>query len=287
MPDPALEQLLERREVREQAAVVTAEVVERWTATFGDPWTGADERVVPTLMFPTFARPVAPPRPGETAPTGVVLHDALKSSLDLPVAIAVGYELELVGDLRIGERLRSEERIAALGPERSTRFGPGREWVIEVVSSVADRLVGVERFRMLGYRPEASSDAGTGASSQRAARAQQWSWSETIEVDAEWIRRSATANRVWAPAHHQSEAARRAGLADIIVDTSSQVAVMAAAAQRRHPDLHIASVDLAMKRPILPGSTVILRGRHAGRVVTVVATVEEREMSRADITFAG
>ena len=286
MSDDALEQLLERSVRRDPSSVVTHDVVATWCAVFGGDWAECENDVVPTVMYTTFVRPSAPPVPGTEAPTGVVLHDQLKSLLNLPVAIAVGYELELIGELRVGEQLLSTERISALGPERPTKFGPGRDWVIEVSSStMTGQPVGVERYRMLGYRPDRSVD--TPPAGSPTPESQTWIWTETNEMSAEAIRTAAAANHVWAPAHHHREAAQRAGLPDIILDTSSQVAMMAGAAQRRRPHRRVIGVDLTMKRPILPQATVTLSGNDEESSATVSASVEGREVSRATITFGG
>ena len=235
-------------------------------------------------MYTTFARPPAPPIAGEVAPTGLALHDQLKALLDLPVAIAVGYELELTGVVHIGDQLVSAERIADLGEEQSTKFGPGRDWTIEVATStVAGSPVGVERFRMLGYRP---GEPGT-AQPRKAQDPSPFAWEERFSVTTESIRREAAANHVWAPVHHRIDAAQKAGLADIILDTSSQVARLAGAAQRRRPTERIVGVDLAMKRSILPGVTVTMGGIEEGRVSRVSALVDGREASQGTITFGG
>ena len=284
MTNDALKQLLEQRVQRDPSSVVTEEVVAAWTAEFGAQWAECEGDVVPSVMYTTFARPPAPPAAGEAAPTGVVLHDQLKTVLDLPVAIAVGYELELSGVVRIGDQLHSVERIFDLGSARSTKFGPGRDWVIEVASSTASgELIGVERFRMLGYRPGESGVAPP----RTANEALPFDWTEQFSVSIESIRREAAANHVWAPAHHHTEAAQKAGLADIILDTSSQVARLAGAAQRHRPNDRIVSVDLAMKRSILPGATVTLGGVEDGRTTIVSALVDGREVSQGTITFGG
>lgn len=284
MTDDALEQLLEQSVRRDPSSVVMHDVVATWSAVFGGDWAECDGDVVPTVMYPTFARPSAPPAPGDEAPTGVVLHDELKMLLSLPVAIAVGYELELTGGLRISDQLISTERISALGPERPTKFGPGRDWVIEVSSSTTmGKPLGVERYRMLGYRPGRSGDAPHPRSSDSGLR--MWTWAETVDVSVETIRACAAANHVWAPAHHHPDAAQEAGLPDIILDTSSQVAMMAGAAQRRRPHDRVIGVDLAMKRPILPGATLTLSGSDNDSKVTVSASVDGREVSRATIIF--
>ena len=284
MTDDALGQLLERRVTRDPSSVVTQDVVDAWTAVFGTEWPECVGDVVPSIMYTTFARPSVAPAPDEVTPTGVVLHDELKTLLELPVAIAVGYELKLSGVVRIGDQLLSEERIAELGPERLTKFGPGRDWVIEVASSTtAGELVGVERFRMLGYRPGDSGPAPPQIPREPAS----FAWTEDFTVTTDSIRREAEANHVWAGAHHHTEAAQKAGLSDIILDTSSQVARLAGAAQRHRPTYRIVAIDLAMKRSILPGATVTLGGIEKEHTTTVSAVVDGRETSRVTVTFAG
>ncbi len=282
MTNDALKQLLEQRVQRDPSSVVTQEVVAVWTAEFGEQWAECEGNVVPSVMYTTFARPPSPPSAGEAAPTGLALHDQLKVLLDLPVAIAVGYELELRGVVHIGDQLVSEDRIADLGEERPTKFGPGRDWVIEVATStLAGSPVGIERFRMLGYRP---GEPGT-PQPRKAQEPLEFAWEERFSVTTASIRREAAANHVWAPAHHHTAAAHKAGLADIIVDTSSQVARLAGAAQRHRANERILSVELAMKRSILPGATATLGGIEEDRTTRVSASVDGREVSQATVTF--
>jgi hypothetical protein len=282
MADDALKQLLEKRVRREVSAPVERATIDEWCAVFGSAWPECVGDIAPSVMYTTFVRPPHPPAAGESAPTGVVLHDSLKALLDLPVAIAVGYELEVAGEVRVGDQLVSVERIADLGEERATKFGPGRDWVIEVATSTdVGALVGVEKFRMLGYRPGESA-AVTPRTAQEPVP---FMWTEDFNVTADSIRREAAANHVWAPAHHHTEAAQKAGLADIILDTSSQVAHLAGTSQRQRPNTRILSVDLAMKRSILPGAMVTVGGIEDGRTTVVSAVVNGRETSRATVTF--
>ena len=136
---------------------------------------------------------------------------------------------------------------------------------------------------MLGYRP---GEPGT-AQPRKAQEPWLSAWEERFSVTTESIRCEAAANHVWAPAHHHTDAAHKAGLADIILDTSSQVARLAGAAQRHRPTERIVGVDLAMKRSILPGVTVTLGGIEEGRTTRVSALVDGREASQGTITFGG
>ena len=287
--DAAIDELLARRAGRPPSPAIDVPTVDAWCAAFGSDWPERRVDVLPGIAFTTFVRPVAPPASGAAAPTGVVLHDEVKRVLDLPVAIAVGYELELQGPARVGDVLRSEERVATIGAERETRFGPGREWVIEVATSSAAGPVGIERFRMLGYRPGASSSSSTPATG-RGDEEVAVSWTDRLSLGRDDIIRLATANRVWAAAHHRRDEAIAFGLPDIILDTSSHVALWAGAAQRRRPDRPIASVELEMRRPILPDVAVDVVGiDHVDEVeidVEVVASVDGRVASRASVHFA-
>jgi len=282
MADRAFEQLLEQRVTREPSQPVSQPTVDRWIAIFGSRFPIDDVSVVHSIMATTFSRSPLPPAPGESAATGVVLHDQLKQLLDLPVAIAIGYELELLGSLHLGDQLVSVERIADVGPERSTRFGPGRDWIIEVATSALDgSAICIEQFRMMGYRPGDRSGGSTALRSQPPV----FEWTEEVSIDADLIIGWASAHRVWAAAHHDSEVARDVGLPDIILDTSSQVSLLAGAAHHHRPDQTLQRVQLEMKRPILPGATVLVGGVESGATSTVSAMVDGREASRAIITF--
>ena len=282
MADRALELLLEQRVTREPSQPVSQLTVDGWTAIFGSRFPTDDVGVVHSIMATTFSRAPLPPAPGESAATGVVLHDQLKQLLDLPVAIAIGYELELLGSLHLGDQLVSVERIAEVGPERSTRFGPGRDWIIEVATSALDgSAVCIEQFRMMGYRPGERSGGSTAVRAEPPV----FEWTEEVSIDADLIIGWASAHRVWAAAHHDSEVARDVGLPDIILDTSSQVSLVAGAAHHHRPDQTLQRVQLEMKRPILPGATVLVGGVESGATSTVSAMVDGREASRAIITF--
>lgn len=289
--DDGLARVLARQVERAPSEPVDAATVARWRAVFGDDW--AADAVVPAVMYPTFVRPSSPPST-EVPATGVVLHDELKQVLGLPIAIAVGYELDLVGAVGMGDRLVAIERVASVAEPRTSTLGVGRDWVIEVTTTTTNgEPVGVERFRMFGYRTEgasmpsgATSSPPTSAAAAFAAAEARADWTETLAVDAELIVRAATANHVWAPAHHRSAAARAAGLSDIILDTSSQVALLAGAARRYRPAAPLRSVELSMRRPILPGVEVVLAGIDDGADTSVTATVDGVVVSRSVVRFA-
>lgn len=135
--------------------------------------------------------------------------------------------------------------------------------------------------------PTVGSDAITADDAHRS----------TIGVTRESIVEGATANRVWAPAHHHDAAARAAGLPGIILDTSSWVAITSAhAAATIGGEPRLGSVDLQMRRPVLAGDTVELEGVLVADAVdgadvrwgtvAVTARVGERIAATAEVRLA-
>lgn len=301
-----------RAERIERVAPTTVEPdgVRAWLVVFGHEATtrhdpeGA-EWVVPPEMVTTFLRPAEPPPAGAPVATNVMLHERLKSELELPVGIAVGYELECHATIGIGVRMRSVERIAEVGDERDTRLGRGRDWTIEVVSSIDGgrrdgEVVCVERWRMFGYDPARAG--GSDGSSPRpvvagSAGDDEREWHASLLATREAIVRGAIACRVWAPAHHDDDAARAAGLPGILLDTSSWVALMARHARGGIGDRpRIGAVDLSMRRPVLTDDTIEFVGRIVAEsiddvdvrwtTVAVDASVDGREVASALVRFA-
>ena len=300
-PEPEIDDLLTERIERDAFTSVDGDAIARWLEVFGDGARRHDPSVegvvAPPAMVTTFLRPPVPPAADAPIATNVALHERLKSSFGLPVGIATGYELECHVLLEPEDRLHSVERVAEIGAERDTRFGRGRDWVIEVASSIvggrrSGRMACIERWRMTGYDParmpeRSGASAPTVASHEITADDAHRS---TIEVTRESILEGATANRVWAPAHHHDDAARAAGLPGIILDTSSWVAITSAhAGATIGGDPRLGSVDLTMRRPVLAGDTVELEGVLVADAVdgadvrwaTVLVTARVRELTAA------
>lgn len=277
MDDSVIDALMAERIERVGPTSVDAASVEAWCSFFGEVRerhaVTADGWVVPPAMLATFGRPLVDPGDGSTQ---LELHDRLKAELSLPVAIAVGYELECHAMVGEDDRLHSVERISSVGELRRTRFGPGRDWVIEVASvNRSGDLVCIERWSMLGYDPEAPSPPATpgasGASSASTPTSMDEatsSWTSTIAVSHDLVIGGATVNRVWARGHHEDAAAVAAGLPGIIVDTSTWVSLTAIhAAQWLGGDARPGSIALTMKRPVVVGDVIELSGDIVGDVV--------------------
>lgn len=300
--------LLSERVERGSFTDVRSDDVDRWCRFFDEGRSRHDVRragwIAPPEMVTTFLRPPVPSAPGEPIATNVALHERLKAALGLPVGIATGYELRVHAVVGEGGRLVSVERIAEVGPERDSRFGRGRDWVIEVVSSVAEgprtgERVCVERWRMTGYDPARAVAADRSAAAAPATRAPDdvGSMRATVSVDRDFIVGGATANRVWATAHHDDAAATAAGLPGIIVDTSTWVALAArSAAVWVGGDPRVGAVSLSMRRPVVAGDEVELHGEVLADVVDerdvrwltvgVTALVRGRTAAVADVHLA-
>lgn len=320
--DALIGRLLTERIERDSFTDVRAADVERWCRFFDEGRVrhdvGLDGWIAPPEMVTTFLRPPVAPASGASAATNVALHERLKDALGLPVGIATGYELEARALVGAGDRLVSVERIAEVGPVRDTRFGRGRDWEIEVVSSFATgpcagEPVCIERWRMTGYDPArvavaSGADPSSEASSSTAASSIAPTLHPESDGDAAPMRSSilvdrglivdgATANRVWATAHHDDDAALAAGLPGIIVDTSTWVALAArSAAHWLGGDPRVGSVSLSMRRPVVAGDEVGLHGEVVAEVVDerdvrwievrVVAVVRGRTVAVADVRLA-
>lgn len=83
------------------------------------------------------------------------VHFMLKEALGYPYGIVVEAEFEYHEPVRAGDSLRAEQRLLAVGDEKDTRLGRGRDWSIAVTYFRQDGvLVGVQTFRFLGYRKQ-------------------------------------------------------------------------------------------------------------------------------------
>lgn len=112
------------------------------------------ERIAPQSMMAAWT--VAPEwRPNKPAKGARPLeaHFMVKEALDYPHGIVIEAEFEYYEPVRAGDRLRAEQVLLDIGEEKSTRLGPGREWVIKVSYTREDGArVGAQIFRFLGYR---------------------------------------------------------------------------------------------------------------------------------------
>jgi acyl dehydratase len=265
----SLDDLLARRVDKVGEVAVSSGDVLRWSEAHRvrSPRHWPDRRddwVAPPAMVTSFVRPLEwrPDREGPPGDRGSTLHEALKAHLGIPLGIAAGYELELHALLRDGDEVVAVERIASVGEPEVSRLGPGRRWVIEnAISRVGDgALVAVERFHMLGYDPAApvpSPPAPPGADRDPGRDVPPPSGERVVEerdVGAVAIVMGASANRVWTPAHVDVDAAHAAGIADMFLDTSTQLGLLSVVGGRAaHDDSRPGRLSLRMRRPVLRG----------------------------------
>ena len=135
------------------------------------PWLEATENANPLYWDPAVAEeitggPIAPPsmlsvwmrplnwRPNRGQPRmPLQLHFELKKAFDLPEGVVAENEMTFHAPLRPGDRVTVTESVREIGEERTTKLGTGRKWTIDVTyANQRGELVGVETYRMFGYR---------------------------------------------------------------------------------------------------------------------------------------
>jgi len=61
--------------------------------------------------------------------------------------------MTLHAPLRPGDRVKVTESVREIGELRETKLGVGRKWIVDVTyTNQRGELVGVETYRMFGYR---------------------------------------------------------------------------------------------------------------------------------------
>ena len=85
------------------------------------------------------------------------VHFDLKERFGLPEAVIADNTLVFYEPVRIGDRIRNCQRLKSVSPEKTTKLGRGRFWVIDVeYRNNRSELVGVESYTGFGYRRAAS-----------------------------------------------------------------------------------------------------------------------------------
>jgi hypothetical protein len=112
-----------------------------------------DGPIAPPSMLSTWLRPHywAPGLDRQRLPLQV--HFDLKEAFDLPEAVMSDNTLVVHEPVRPGDLIRSCQRLRSVSPEKATKLGTGRFWVIDVeYRNQRDELVGVESWTGFGYR---------------------------------------------------------------------------------------------------------------------------------------
>jgi acyl dehydratase len=116
-----------------------------------------DGPIAPPSMISTWFRPHAwvPGRAEQKLP--LQLHFDLKKRFDLPEAVMTDNTVIFHEPVRPGDVLSTHQVLRSVSPEKSTRLGTGRFWVIDVeYHNGRGDLVGVESWTGFGYRRDAS-----------------------------------------------------------------------------------------------------------------------------------
>jgi len=130
--------------------------VENGNPLFWDDKVAADVTegpIAPPSMLSTWFRPHhwAPGREKQALPLQV--HFDLKDRLGLPEAVMSDNTMTFHEPVRPGDILTTRQRLRSVSPEKTTKLGTGRFWVIDVEYHNQDgALVGVESWTGFGYR---------------------------------------------------------------------------------------------------------------------------------------
>lgn len=116
-----------------------------------------DGPIAAPSMLSTWARPHhwAPDREAPRLP--LQIHFDLKAAFDLPEAVMTENTLTFHEPVRPGDLLTTCQRLRSVSPEKPTRLGTGRFWVIDVeYRNQRGELAGVESWTGFGYRRDSA-----------------------------------------------------------------------------------------------------------------------------------
>ena len=122
-----------------------------WDDAVAEDLTGGP--IAPPTMLSVWFRPHhwAPGREKQALPLQV--HFDLKDRLGLPEAVMSDNTMTFHEPVRPGDILTTRQRLRSVSPEKTTKLGTGRFWVIDVEYHNQDgALVGVESWTGFGYR---------------------------------------------------------------------------------------------------------------------------------------
>ena len=112
--------------------------------------------IAPPTMLSVWFRPHhwAPGRTQQALPLQV--HFDLKEKLGLPEAVMTDNTVIFREPVRPGDRLRTWQVLRSVSPEKRTKLGLGRFWVIDVeYVNQHGESVGMESYTGFGYRRDA------------------------------------------------------------------------------------------------------------------------------------
>lgn len=217
-----------------------------------DPKYLADHIAPPALLQAWTMPGLGPVRAGPTAELYRRLDDA-----GYPGLIAVGYRQEYLRHLVPGDVLTARATIAAVSEEKRTWVGPGYFLSTDTeFTDAAGAVVGRMSWTVLKYRPTPAAP--------RAADESTLDDPLEVPVTATMIVAGALATNDYTPIHHDVEAARAAGFADIFMNILTTCGLV-----HRYVGGDIRATEFRLGTPVYPGDTLTFTGRRAGAVVSV------------------
>lgn len=106
----------------------------------------------PATLLAAWGRPELWEPDQEQPLRALQAHFDLKDMLGYPASIAVSNTVIFYRPVEIGDRLKTQQVVRAIGDIKQTKLGRGRFWTIEMqYLGESERLVGVERYDFLGF----------------------------------------------------------------------------------------------------------------------------------------
>lgn len=111
--------------------------------------------IAPPSMISNWFRPHFWSPGREVQPMPLQVHFDLKEKLGLPEAVMSDNTVTYYEPVRVGDVLRTCQKLRSVSAEKQTKLGNGRFWVIDVeYRNQRGDLVGIESWTGFGYRRE-------------------------------------------------------------------------------------------------------------------------------------
>ena len=111
--------------------------------------------IAPPSMISNWFRPHFWSPGREVQPMPLQVHFDLKEKLGLPEAVMSDNTVTYYEPVRLGDVLRTCQKLRSVSAEKQTKLGTGRFWVIDVeYRNQRGDLVGIESWTGFGYRRE-------------------------------------------------------------------------------------------------------------------------------------
>jgi acyl dehydratase len=122
-----------------------------WDDAVAEELTGG--AIAPPSMISNWFRPHYWSPGRDVQPMPLQVHFDLKDKLGLPEAVMSDNTVTYYEPVRVGDVLRTCQRLRSVSAQKQTKLGTGRFWVIDVeYRNQNGELVGVESWTGFGYR---------------------------------------------------------------------------------------------------------------------------------------